>query len=70
MAELKTSRNDGDVDAFLDSIEDERKRDDARSIRAMMAEITGEPGAMWGDSIVGFGERTMTYATGTPGRGR
>jgi hypothetical protein len=50
MAGLKTQRNDGDVDAFLASIDDERKRDDARRVRSMMADVTGDDGAMWGDA--------------------
>lgn len=64
MAELKTRRNDGDVDAFLDSIEDETKREDAKAVRTLMEEVTGDEAAMWGDSIVGFGERLVVYPNG------
>lgn len=67
MAELKTQRNEDDVDAFLDAIDDERKREDAKAIREMMAEVTGDDGAMWGTSIVGFGSYHYTYATGREG---
>lgn len=55
MAELKTTRNDGDVDDFLDSIENPTRRRDAIRMRDLMTEITGERPEMWGDSIVGFG---------------
>jgi hypothetical protein len=64
MAELKTSRNDGDVDAFLDSVEDETRRRDARDLRRILSDVTGEPGAMWGPSIVGFGSHHYRYASG------
>lgn len=64
MAAAKTVRNDGDVDAFLASIEHDIRRSDAHEIRELMAGITGDRGAMWGDSIVGFGERPLPYDDG------
>lgn len=67
MAELKTKRNDGDVEAFLASIEDDAKRADSQALLELMSKITGEPGVMWGSSIVGFGSYHYTYATGREG---
>lgn len=67
MAELKTKRNAGDVDAFLASVTDEGKRADSQSLRALMAEVTGDPGAMWGSAIVGFGSHSYRYASGRTG---
>jgi hypothetical protein len=64
MAELKTVRTDASVDEFLAAITDERRRRDAVAVRDLMASVTGEPGAMWGAGIVGFGNRTLTYASG------
>lgn len=64
MAEAETKRNDGDVDAFLASVDNETRRADAAVVRELMAELTGDRGAMWGDSIVGFGQRHLTYHTG------
>ncbi len=64
MAEPKTKKNDADVDAFLDAVENEGRRQDAKEVRALMEESTGEPAVMWGPSIVGFGTRTQTYANG------
>jgi len=46
MAERKTMRNDGDVDAFLDSGENPTRRQDARAVRDMMASITGSNAEM------------------------
>jgi hypothetical protein len=67
LAELKTQRSDVDVDEFLDGIDDDQKREDAHRIRAMMAELTGDPGAMWGESIVGFGSYRYRYSSGREG---
>ncbi len=65
--ELKTQRNDRDVEAFLAEIPDERRRADARTVCALMAELSGEPPAMWGGSLVGFGSYSYTYASGQSG---
>ena len=67
MAELKTRKNDADVDAFLDGIENEKRRDDCRAVVELMAEVTGKPPVMWGDSIIGFGSYHYRYATGREG---
>ena len=56
MAELKTKPADGDVTAFLNTIENEKKRQDSFSILKLMVEVTGSEPKMWGDSIVGFGQ--------------
>lgn len=56
MAELKTQQNDGDVTAFLESVEDAQKRDDSFELVDTMGRLTGEPASMWGNSIVGFGD--------------
>ena len=67
MSELKTRQNDGDVDAYLDSVENPRRREDALRVLALMREITGEAPRMWGSSIVGFGSYHYTYASGREG---
>lgn len=64
MADLKTKKTDHSVDAFLLTLEDEVKRADARSLLEVMREATGEPPAMWGASIVGFGHRRLRYESG------
>lgn len=54
MAAIKTTKNKASVTAFLETV-DEAKRKDSREILKMMKEITGEKPAMWGSSIIGFG---------------
>ncbi len=67
MAELKTKKNDADVDAFLATVQDDRQRADAGTLRDLLADITGDDGAMWGSSIVGFGAQHHEYASGRQG---
>jgi hypothetical protein len=67
MAELKTKVNDASVEAFLNSVADEKKRADAFRILQIMHEETGEPPKMWGNSMVGFGTYHYEYATGRTG---
>lgn len=67
MAELKTRPHDGSVEAFLNSVEDDKKREDAFAVLVLMKEITGEAPKMWGDSIVGFGSYHYRYASGREG---
>jgi hypothetical protein len=58
---------DGSVEEFLAGIADEQRREDSRRLCAMMREITGEPPAMWGASIIGFGTYHYRYASGHEG---
>ena len=67
MAELKTKMNDASVDAFLNTVVDERKRQDCFTLVDLMTEATGAQPRMWGDSIVGFGEYHYKYASGREG---
>ena len=67
MAENKTKPTDADVDAFIDAVGDERRRGEARTVLALMSEITGEQPAMWGPSMVGFGTVHYRYASGREG---
>ncbi|NMC52659.1 MAG: DUF1801 domain-containing protein [Chloroflexi bacterium] len=67
MYELKTKINDQPVEAFLNAVEDPKKKQDCFVILDLMAEITGEPPRMWGDSLVGFGKYQYKYASGHQG---
>ena len=55
------------VEAFLARIPNDQQRQDARQLCVMMQEITGEPPAMWGSSIIGFGTYHYRYASGHEG---
>ena len=60
-------RTDASVERFLAEVPDERRREDARRLCAMMREVTGEPPTMWGSSIIGFGTYHYRYASGHEG---
>ena len=64
MAEPKTRPTDADVGAFLESVPDERRRDEARTVCRLMQEVTGEVPVLWGTGIVGFGRVRLRYASG------
>lgn len=55
MAKLKTQKNDASVLDFIDSVENETKRQDCQKLLEIFKECTGEEPAMWGKSIVGYG---------------
>jgi hypothetical protein len=67
MAELKTKRNQGDVEAFLNSVSDEKKRQDSFTVLELMKQVTGKEPELWGDSIIGFGSYHYKYASGREG---
>jgi len=67
MAENKTKPTDIVVEDFLEGIEDPGKREDSKTISAIMEELTGARPKMWGESIVGFGEYHYKYASGREG---
>jgi hypothetical protein len=59
MAENKTQRTKASVAAFLAAIPDPHRQRDAKALAALIRKATGERPAMWGSSIVGYGQ--MTY---------
>jgi hypothetical protein len=67
MAELKTKRNKGDVQAFLNRLSNEKKRQDSFAILELMKNVTGLEPEMWGASIIGFGNYHYKYASGREG---
>lgn len=67
MAELKTKENSKSVDLFLDSVKDEKKRDDCYKIMDWMKKATGKEPKMWGKNIVGFGNYHYKYKSGREG---
>jgi hypothetical protein len=67
MAEIKTKPTGVAVDAFLDAVPDPHRREDGKALREMFERISGEPAAMWGPSIVGFGSYSYRYESGHGG---
>ncbi len=67
MAENKTQPTNQSVDAFIDNIDHEQRRDDSRVLIKMMQHATQSAPKMWGENIIGFGDAHYKYATGREG---
>lgn len=63
----KTIENDGDVLAFIESVDNEKRKEDAKVLLKLMTEITGFPAKMWGTSLIGFDSYHYKYDTGREG---
>tara|TARA_R110001599_G_C12040134_1_gene641065 strand:- start:339 stop:761 length:423 start_codon:yes stop_codon:yes gene_type:complete len=66
-AQNKTTTTEASVTDFLNSIAEEKKKNDCVLVKNLMEEITGEPAKMWGTSIVGFGNYHYKYDSGREG---
>ena len=67
MAELKIKERKASVEKFLNSVEDDRKREDSFNILKMMKQITKAEPKMWGAIIIGFGNYHYKYVSGREG---
>ena len=67
MAANKTIANDTSVNAFIDTVEDERKRANSHELIELMRTITGHEPKLWGSSLVGFDSYHYRYASGREG---
>ena len=56
MSELKSVRTNESVEAFIDTIENDTRRADALGLLAIFARTTGMKPAMWGESMIGYGQ--------------
>lgn len=65
--ELKTKMNDASVSKFIETIENETKREDCKKIIDLMAEVTNIEPKMFGSGIVAFGKYHYKYASGHEG---
>jgi hypothetical protein len=67
MAELKTKQTDQSVAAFLNSLPDEKQRQDAFTVLELMKQVTQAEPKMWGSSIIGLGDHHYKYESGREG---
>lgn len=63
----KTVETNGDVNAFIATLEPDRRREDAMQLLALYERVTGAPAKLWGPAIIGFGEYTYAYPSGRTG---
>ncbi|MCB0661979.1 MAG: DUF1801 domain-containing protein [Saprospiraceae bacterium] len=60
---IKTQAGDTPIENLFESLDD-KKKSDAQFLHAMMQEITGEPGSVWGKDLIGYGTYTYTTRSG------
>ncbi len=64
MAELKTKKNEGSVNDFIETVAEEQKRKDVYAIKDLMEKATKAKAKMWGPAIIGFGDKRLVYESG------
>lgn len=66
MSENKTKPTDVSIESFLEKVSTTRQKE-AKTLIAIMEDITGLPPVLWGPSIIGFGSQHYRYDTGREG---
>ncbi len=56
MSELKTQRTNASAEAFVASVENNQRREDALMLLDIFERTTGMKPVMWGESIIGYGQ--------------
>ncbi|MEK7673243.1 MAG: DUF1801 domain-containing protein [Patescibacteria group bacterium] len=56
MAEIKTKKTDVNPLDFINTVEDEKKREDSKKLLKIFKDATGMSPKMWGTSIIGYGQ--------------
>ncbi|MBG6181074.1 DUF1801 domain-containing protein [Arthrobacter sp. CAN_A1] len=67
MSEPALSPTGRDPQGFVAAVPHPVRRQDAEVLLSMMTEVTGQPAAMWGPTIVGFGSYHYHYESGREG---
>jgi len=67
MAENKTKVTKVSVAQFIAGVENDTRRDDAKTLLKLFKKVTGWKARMWGPTIVGCGVYHYTYDTGHSG---
>jgi hypothetical protein len=67
MATNKTRATTASVSAFIEALDNDTRRADAKTLLKLMKEVTGWKAKLWGATIIGFGAYHYTYASGHSG---
>lgn len=67
MYKQKTKEVDNSVIEFIETVESDRKKEDAYRLLDIFTRVTEYEAKMWGPSIIGFGSYHYKYATGHEG---
>lgn len=65
--DAKTVATDVSVEEFIEGVEPQSKREDARVLDALFRKVTGEEPKMWGPTIIGYGSYHYKYDSGREG---
>jgi len=63
----KMQPTEAEVEAFLEALPNPTRRDDARTLVALLTELTQESPVLWAAGIVGFGRYHYRYPSGREG---
>jgi len=67
MAENKTHKTDVPVEFYLSTVEPERRRREGERLHELMSDVTGDPGVMWGPTMIGYGDMHYLSRAGREG---
>ncbi len=67
MAGNKTAPTSVDPRKYLAGVTPDRRQSDGLELLTLFEQITGQPGVMWGSSIIGFGQYHYRYDSGREG---
>ncbi len=67
MSENKTKPTALAVEEFIEAVEHDGKRADAKALDALFRRVTGEEPVMWGPSMIGYGTYHYKYDSGREG---
>jgi hypothetical protein len=67
MAETKTKPTKMSVSKFIAAVENDTRREDAKTLLKLFTEVTGWKSQMLGPTIIGFGLYHYTYDSGNSG---
>jgi hypothetical protein len=66
VAQIKTKETNASVEDFVNALKDESKRNDCLQLIELMQKATKEKPKIWGNAIIGFGNKR--YKSPTSGR--
>jgi len=66
-ADNKTTENENSVSDYINTIADDKRRKDFKTIMDLFSKNTGLKPKMWGPAIVGFGSYHYIYESGREG---
>lgn len=67
MSGNKTVPTSADVESFIETVEPQSKREDAKVLDALFRKVTGEEPRMWGPTMIGYGQYHYKYESGREG---